>query len=63
MKHKPELGNNRCIDYGYDTRWEYDDVSEDLNEVQIETLNRLVACAYKEGVRDGIFLAEELNMR
>ena len=55
MKHKPELGNNRCIDYG--------DVSEDMNEVQIETLNRLVACAYKEGVRDGIFLAEELNMR
>lgn len=63
MKHKLELGNHRCAGYGDDTKWEYDDVSEGMKEVQIETLNRLVACAYKEGVRDGIFLAEELNMR
>lgn len=62
MIDKPDICKNVEF-YGYLTKWEYDDISRDLDEVQLETLNRLVTCAYKEGVKDGIFIAEELNTK
>ncbi len=62
MIAKPDICKNVDF-YGYMTKWEYEDVAEDMDEVELEALNRLVTCAYKEGVRDGIFIAEELNTK
>lgn len=62
MISKPEM-LSFVEEYGYQTECEYDWLVKKLDEIDTETLNNLVACVYKEGVRDGVLLYLKLDTK
>ena len=62
MIEKPEIFV--CMtSYGEDTEYTYQRLAEKIGELEIEILNHLVTCVYKDGVKDGIQFYEELDTR
>lgn len=62
MIGKPEM-LTFVEEYGYQTECEYNWLIKKLDELDIETLNNLIACVYKEGIRDGIQLYIKLDTK
>ncbi len=62
MIEKPEIFVY-IAPYGRYTEYAYQRLAEKMGELDIETLNQLIACAYKDGVKDGIQLYEELDTK
>ena len=59
MISKPEIFEN-VHDYGRRIRFEYENLTPRLEKVEIEALNTIIDCAYKEGLKDGILLHAQL---
>ena len=60
MLNKPEL--IECVaSYGQRTIYEYESMLERLEGTEIEDLNILLECVYKDGVKDGIALYIRLD--
>ena len=60
MINKPELFEN-INDYGGSVIYEYENLAESLDKMQIEILNTIINCVYKEGLKDGFLLHTELD--
>lgn len=60
MINKPELFEN-INNYGGSVIYEYENLAESLNGIQIEMLNTIIDYVYKEGLKDGFLLHAELD--
>lgn len=60
MIRKPELFEN-ISEYGGRVKYEYDNLAERLNSLDIEILDTIINYVYKEGLKDGLLLHAELD--
>ncbi len=60
MISKPEIIENIC-EYGGRVKYEYETLVERLDRLDIEILDTIINCVYKEGVKDGLLLHAELD--
>ena len=60
MISKPEIFEN-IHDYSGRVKYEYDNLTNRLERLDIEILDMIINCVYKEGVRDGFLLHAELD--
>mgnify|MGYP005806050915 FL=1 len=60
MIRKPELFENIC-DYSGRVKYEYDNLTNRLDRLDIEILDMIIDCVYKEGLKDGLLLHAELD--
>ena len=60
MISKPEIFEN-ISEYGGRVKYEYDNLTNRLDRLDIEILDMIINCVYKEGVRDGFLLHAELD--
>ena len=60
MISKPEIFEN-IQDYSDRVKYEYDNLTNRLDRLDIEILDMIINCVYKEGVRDGFLLHAELD--
>lgn len=60
MISKPEIFEN-IQDYSDRVKYEYDNLTNRLDRLDIEILDMIINCVYKEGVKDGLLLHTELD--
>ena len=60
MISKPEIFEN-IQDYSDRVKYEYDNLTKRLDRLDIEILDMIINCVYKEGVKDGLLLHTELD--
>ena len=60
MIRKPEIFEN-IHDYSGRVKYEYDNLAERLNSLDIEILDTIINYVYKEGLKDGLLLHGELD--
>lgn len=60
MISKPEIFEN-IYDYSGRVKYEYDNLTNRLDRLDIEILDMIINCVYKEGVKDGLLLHTELD--
>ena len=60
MISKPEIFEN-IHDYSGRVKYEYDNLTNRLDRLDIEILDTIINCVYKEGVKDGFLLHAELD--
>ena len=60
MISKPEIFEN-IHDYSGRVKYEYDNLTNRLDRLDIEILDMIINCVYKEGVRDGFLLHAGLD--